>query len=148
MGSYEGRGGIYIGKTPMDVGKPFRSLLSQVPKIQEERFDGAGTKYPHLGAQWGLAQKLPEAIEMEIPYPIKAYIVMRHDPLASLPDPEVFKKAFHKLDILVSIDVNYSETGWFSDVILPESTFFERTDHVFAVRGLTPALALRRQAIT
>lgn len=147
MGSYEAKGGIFINKTPADVGVKLRTLLSQAPKVKEERFDGCGTKYPHLGAQWGLAQMLPQAILKEEPYPIKAYIVMRHDPLASLPDPEEFKKALSKLDLIVSIDVNYSETGWFSDIILPESTYLERTDHVISRNGLKPALALRRKAV-
>jgi len=147
MGSYEARGGIYINKTPKDMGKPFRSILSQVPLPDKERFDGAGTRYPHLNPQWGLAQMLPNAILSEDPYPVKGYIVMRHDPLASLPDPDAMKEALSKLDLLVSIDVNFSETGWFSDVILPESTYLERTDHVFARNGLKPALALRRQVI-
>ncbi len=147
MGSYEAKGGIFISKSPADAGVKFRTLLSQVPKVSEERFDGCGTKYPHLGAQWGLAQMLPHAILTEDPYPIKAYIVMRHDPLASLPDPEILKEALMKLDLIVSIDVNYSETGWVSDVILPESTYLERTDHVFARTGLKPSLALRRKAV-
>jgi thiosulfate reductase/polysulfide reductase chain A len=147
MGSYEAKGGIFINKTPADVGVKIKTLLSQAPKVKEERFDGCGTKYPHLGAQWGLAQMLPHAILNEDPYPIKAYIVMRHDPLASLPDPEEFKRALNKLDLIVSIDVNYSETGWFSDIILPESTYLERTDHIVSRNGLKPALALRRQAV-
>lgn len=147
MGSYEAKGGIIINKTPKDVNVKVKTLLEQVPKVKEERFDGCGTKYPHLGAQWGLAQMLPYAINTGDPYPIKAYIVMRHDPLASLPDPETFKDALMKLDLLVSIDVNYSETGWISDVILPESTYLERTDMVFSRNGLKPALALRRQAV-
>jgi thiosulfate reductase/polysulfide reductase chain A len=72
---------------------------------------------------------------------------MRHDPLASLPDPETFRTALNKLDLLVSIDVNFSQTGWVSDVILPESTYLERTDHVFARTGLKPSLALRRKVV-
>jgi thiosulfate reductase/polysulfide reductase chain A len=147
MGSYEAKGGIFINKTPADVGVKLNTLLSQAPKVKEERFDGCGTKYPHLGAQWGLAQALPYAILNEDPYPIKAYIVMRHDPLASLPDPEEFKNALNRLDLIVSIDVNYSETGWFSDIILPESTYLERTDHVISRNGLKPALALRKQVV-
>ncbi|MBI5846524.1 MAG: molybdopterin-dependent oxidoreductase [Nitrospirae bacterium] len=149
MGSYETKGGIYINKKPGEVGLKYRTLIGQIPKVKEERFDGVGTKFPHLSDQWGLAQMLPHAILNEDPYPIKAYIVMRHDPLASLPDPDLMKKAFAKLDLLVSIDINYSETGWFSDVILPESTFLERTDHVYvrSGSGLTPHLTLIRQAV-
>ena len=32
------------------------------------------------------------AILSEDPYPVKAYIVFRHDPLLALPDPEAQKK--------------------------------------------------------
>lgn len=149
MGSYEAKGGIYINKKPSDAGLNIKTLIGNVPKPKGERFDGVGTKFPHLSDQWGVAQMLPHAILNEDPYPIKAYIVMRHDPLASLPDPDTFKKALAKLDLLVSIDVNYSETGWFSDVILPESTHFERTDHVYARSGagLRPQLTLVMKAV-
>lgn len=149
MGSYEVKGGIYMNKKPNEVGLKYKTLIGNVPKAKGERFDGVGTKFPHLSDQWGLAQMLPHAILSEDPYPIKAYIVMRHDPMASLPDPDLTREALSKLDLLVSIDVNYSETGWFSDVILPESTFLERTDHVYvrSGSGLKPHLTLIRKAV-
>ncbi len=149
MGSYEAKGGIYINKKPADVGFKMKSLITNVPKPKGERFDGVGTKYPHLSDQWGLAQMLPHAILNEDPYPVKAYIVMRHDPLASLPDPDAMREAFKKLDLLVSVDINYSETAWFSDVILPESTYLERTDHIYvrSGSGLKPQLTLIRKAV-
>ena len=149
MGSYEVKGGIYMNKKPNEAGLKYKTLIGNVPKAKGERFDGVGTKFPHLSDQWGLAQMLPHAILSEDPYPIKAYIVMRHDPMASLPDPDLTKEALSKLDLLVSIDVNYSETGWFSDVILPESTFLERTDHVYvrSGSGLKPHLTLIRKAV-
>lgn len=149
MGSYEAYGGIYLNKKPGDVGFKMKSLITNVPKPKEQRFDGVGWKFPHLSDQWGVAQMLPHAILNEDPYPIKAYIVMRHDPVASLPDPDAFRAALMKLDLLVSIDVNWSETAWVSDVILPESTFFERTDHIYvrSGSGLKPHLTLIRQAV-
>ncbi len=149
MGSYEAQGGIYINKKPDECGLKIKTLLGQVPKPKEERFDGVGTKFPHLSDQWGVAQMLPYVINSGDPYPIKAYIVMRHDPLASLPDPDFQKAAYNKLDLLVAIDVNYSETAWFSDVILPESTFMERTDHVYvrSGSGLKPHYTLIKKAI-
>ncbi|RMD52684.1 MAG: hypothetical protein D6828_05400 [Nitrospirae bacterium] len=147
MGSYEAKGGMFFVKSSDDVGIKLKTLTSQVKKVEKERFDRAETEFPHLNSQWGLAQMLPDAITNEDPYPIKGYIVMRHDPLASLPDPDAFKEALKKLELIVSIDVNYSETGWISDVILPESTYLERTDHVYVRKGLRPALALRRKVI-
>ena len=68
------------------------------------------------------------AMETGQPYGIGAYFAYRHDPLTGLPDPEATKNALDKLKFLVSIDVSYSETGWFSDVILPESTYLERAN--------------------
>ena len=62
------------------------------------------------------------------PYGIGAYFAYRHDPLTGLPDPEATQRALDKLKLLVSIDVRYSETGWFADVILPESTYLERAN--------------------
>jgi thiosulfate reductase/polysulfide reductase chain A len=147
LGTYEAKGGLFFKKGPGDVGMTIKTLFSQVTPVKEERFDGAGTLYPHLSAQWGLAQTLPQAVTNSAPYPIKAYIVMRHDPIASLPDPDIVKDALNKLELLVSVDVNYSETAWFSDVILPESTYLERTDSVIILKGLLPRLALRQKAV-
>jgi thiosulfate reductase/polysulfide reductase chain A len=52
-----------------------------------------------------------------------------------------------KCDLLVSIDVNYSEFGWYSDIILPESTYLERDTPIIQQKGLKPRLTLRRKAI-
>jgi thiosulfate reductase/polysulfide reductase chain A len=81
------------------------------------------------------------------PYGIGAYFAYRHDPFTGLPDPEATKRALDKLK-LVSIDVRYSETGWFSDVILPESTYLERANILCQMNGPMPVFAMRDQAIT
>lgn len=145
MGSYEAKGGIFVAKGAGDAGYKIKQPTSLAPKVTEERCDGAGTKYPWIRAQWGLLQVLPEVIETGKPYPIKAYIAMRHDPLASMPDPDVWIRAFEKLDLLVAIDVNWSWTSWYADVILPEATYLERTDNVIVRKGLRPQLALRQK---
>ena len=75
-----------------------------------------------------MLHQLFAAMETRKPYGIGAYIAYRHDPLTSLPDAEAVKHALDKLELLVSIDVRYSETGWYSDVILPESTYLERAN--------------------
>lgn len=147
MGSYEAKGGIVIAKGAADAGVKIKQPTALAPKVTEERCDGAGSTYPWIRPQWGLLQRLPEVIEKEDPYPVKAYIAMRHDPLASMPEPETWIKAFEKLDLVVSIDVNWSWTGWYADVILPESTYLERTDNVIVRRGLKPQLALRQKVI-
>jgi thiosulfate reductase/polysulfide reductase chain A len=90
---------------------------------------------------------LPFAILNEDPYPIKALIAFRFDPLMSIPDRAQTQKALDKLDLIVAIDINYSDIAHQADVILPESTYLERTDCVQQANGLAPQLVLRKQVI-
>jgi thiosulfate reductase/polysulfide reductase chain A len=65
----------------------------------------------------------------------------------SIADSELTRKALDQLDLIVTIDVNYSDIAWYSDVILPESTYLERTDCIQQANGLKPQMFLRRQAV-
>ena len=85
---------------------------------------------------------LPFAILNEDPYPIKALIANRFDPLMSIPDTNLTKRALDKLDLIVAIDINYSDIAWYADVILPESIYLERTDCVQQANGLKPQMYL------
>ena len=148
LGAYEAKGGYLFFKGEPAAGyKPVRMLQAGVPKVEKERFDGAGSKHKHLSADYGMGQMLPHAILNEDPYPVRAFICYRYDPLSSLPDPEAFKQALSKLDLLVSVDVNYSHTAWFADVILPECTYLERTDPIITKKGPKPAIWMRREAV-
>ena len=91
---------------------------------------------------------LPNVILSEDPYPVKAVLVWRHDPMLSIPDYENNKKAFSKLDLLVAIDIQFSETAWLADVILPESTYLERGDSIQEANGLKPTLVMRKPAVS
>ncbi len=150
MGSVEAKGGFFFKKGPGEVGaKPARKLTEQqFPAIKVPRFDKVGTPdFPLPDPSHGLAQRLPHAILNEDPYPLKALIAYRLDPLMSIPDTNLTKKALNKLDLLVAIDINYSDIAWYSDVILPESTYLERTDCVQQANGLKPQMFLRRKAV-
>jgi thiosulfate reductase/polysulfide reductase chain A len=148
LGAYEAPGGLLFNKNETHCGyKPLRKFVNLPPKVEKKRFDGIGWKYKHLSADYGLGQMLPHAILNQDPYPVKAFICYRFDPLSAYPDPEGFKEALRKLDLLVSVDINFSHIGWFSDVILPESMFLERTDPIIVKGGPKPALWMRRQAV-
>jgi thiosulfate reductase/polysulfide reductase chain A len=148
MGAFETPGGLFFQKGPGDVGaKGLKSLLDTIPKPEEKRVDGCGWKHKHFDAGPGLLQLLYPAILSEDPYPIKAYIAFRHDPLLSLPDPEAQKEAFDKLDLVVAIDANYSETGWYADVLLPSATYLEKSSILTTGKGLKPGFGIRQQAV-
>jgi len=150
MGSVEAKGGFFFKKGPGEAGgKPARKLTEQkFPNIKVSRFDKVGTPdFPLPDPNHGVGQMLPHAILNEDPYPIKAMIAYRFDPLMSIPDTNLTKKALDKLDLLVAIDINFSDIAWYSDVILPESTYLERTDSIQQANGLKPQMFLRRQAV-
>jgi thiosulfate reductase / polysulfide reductase chain A len=148
LGSIEVPGGLIIAKEAKDAGrKGLRKLVDLSPKLEELRVDGAGWKLKHIDPAAGLLHRIFPALETGDPYPLGAYIAYRHDPLSALPDPEAQIRAYEKLKLLVSIDVNYSETGWYSDVILPEATYLERANILAGKSGVKPGIAMRDQAI-
>ena len=151
MGSIEAKGGIFFKKGPKAAGQgDIRKYVDQdFPKIKAPRFDGSGQeKFPIADASHGNPQMLAHAILNEDPYPIKALIVNRFEPLQSIPAAATTRKALDKLDLIVTIDVNFSEIAWYSDVILPESTYLERSDSLQMVSGLKPQIYMRRQAVS
>lgn len=151
MGSIEAKGGVFIKKGPGEVGgKPARKLTDQdLPEVTQIRFDKVGTKdFPLPDPNHGVGQILPYAILKEDPYPLKALFAYRFDPLMSIPDTNQTKKALDKLDLIVSIEINYSDIAWYSDVILPESMYLERMDSIQQANGLKPQMFLRHQAVT
>jgi thiosulfate reductase/polysulfide reductase chain A len=93
-------------------------------------------------------QTLPHAILNSDPYPIKALIANRFDIIGSMPDSNLTRKALDKLDLIVAIDINYSDIAWYADVLLPESIYLERTDCVQQANGLKPQMFLRKQAVS
>jgi thiosulfate reductase/polysulfide reductase chain A len=146
MGNCEVEGGLILAKGARDAGaKPLNSLGAKIPAPAERIVDGVDLPSKPLGT--GHVMSLYKAIGKGEPYPIRAFFAYRYDPLASLPDPDAQKKILDRLDLLVSIDVNYSDTAWYSDVILPEATYLERSNIIAEQKGPTPTLAMRRQAI-
>jgi thiosulfate reductase/polysulfide reductase chain A len=151
MGSIETPGGLFFKKGLKaagrgDIGK---YVDQDLPKPAAPRFDGSGgAVFPIADASHGNPQRLAQAILHEDPYPIKGLIVNRFEPLQSIPDSNTTRQALEQLELIVAIEVNYSEIAWYADVLLPESTYLERGDSIQAVSGLKPQLFIRRPAVT
>lgn len=149
LGAYGAKGGLPFANKPGDVGrKGLKSLAGLFDKPTEKRADGVGWRYPHFDAGPGLLHLAFKAIESEDPYPVKAYIAYRHDPLMAMPDPDSLKKIFQKLDLLVSVTFSWSDTSWFSDVVLPLSTYLERDSIIGSKNGLKPYFFVRKKAVS
>lgn len=148
LGSIGAKGGLPIVSKPGDVGrKGLKSFMDLYPKPEDKRADGAGWRYPHLEAGPGLPHLLFKAMETEDPYPVKAYIAYRHDPLMGFPDPDRLKQMFDHLDFMVSVTFSWSDTAWYSDVVLPLSPYLERESIVAAKNGVKPQFFVRDRVL-
>ena len=148
LGAYGAKGGLPFISKPGDVGrKGLKKFMDLYPKPDEKRADGVGWKYKHFEEGPGLAHLLYEAMENQEPYPVKAYIAYRHDPLMGYPDPERVKQMWENLDLLVSVTFSWSDTAWHSDVVLPMSPYLERESIIATKNALKPQFFLRHRVV-
>ena len=148
LGSFGAKGGMPLVSKPGDVGRAdLKAFVDLYPKPQDKRADGLGWRYTHFEEGPGLAHLMYEAMESQDPYPLKAYIAYRHDPLMGYPDPDRLKEIFNNLDLLVAVTFSWSDTAWFSDVVLPLSPYLERESVIATKNALKPQFFVRHRAV-
>ncbi len=148
LGAFGTQGGLPLVNKPADVGrKGLKTFMELFPAPSEKRADGVGWRYPHFDKGPGLAHLLYKAMETDDPYPVKAYIAYRHDPLMGFPEPERLKRIFDRLDLLVAVTFSWSDTAWHADVVLPLSTYLERESIIASKNALRPFFFVRRRAV-
>ncbi len=136
MGNVLTPGGCLVADSPeasgVALGKPPQPPY---PRISALRLDGIPYKYPLVPFKLGVFQELRDAVLSGKPYQAHGMLVARQNPVLSLPDRKKTLQALGKLDFIATIDVIMNDTSWFSDVVLPESSYLERYDPLLAVEG-------------
>lgn len=159
LGNLEVPGGTYfvknagfinnlLGKEAIPTLKGFK--LPPYPKAGKPRVDGAKVKgHPNfmVPLPHGVVQTVPEAILTEKPYLIKGWFVYRYNPALTLPNTPRVVEALKKLDLLVVSDIYLTDTAWYADVVLPESTYLERDEGFMDYSGLVPVYTVRQQVV-
>ena len=74
---------------------------------------------------------LPEEILADGEDRVRAALVSGSNPLRSYADTTAYEKAFGKLDLLVTVDVAFSETAALSNYVLPARSAYEKWDGSF-----------------
>jgi anaerobic selenocysteine-containing dehydrogenase len=67
----------------------------------------------------------PRAILKSDPYPARALMVLGASILTSLPNPNLWKECFRKLDFMVVFDRFMTADAMYADIVLPATTNFE-----------------------
>ncbi|MEJ2695055.1 MAG: molybdopterin-dependent oxidoreductase [Candidatus Sulfobium sp.] len=68
---------------------------------------------------------LPEAVLNAKPYPVRSLIIMGASIITSWPRPEIWRKTFNALDLLVCIDRQLTADSAYADIVLPGTTMYE-----------------------
>jgi thiosulfate reductase/polysulfide reductase chain A len=150
LGAIGAKGGLPFMNKPGDVGaKGLKSFMELYPKPEGQRADGVGwmNGRKHFDAGPGLVHLAYEAAVEKKPYPIKAYIAQRHDPLMAFPDKDDVKAKWDDIELLVAVTFSWSDTAWNADVVLPISPYLERDEILMTKNGPKPAFQVRKRAI-
>jgi thiosulfate reductase/polysulfide reductase chain A len=111
------------------------------------RVDELEKNFPLAAKGDGAYLKLRENVLAAKPYPVKAWMVYKQDPMNAMPDQAKTLKMIQQMDFVGVIDVQMSDTAWYADVVFPESTYLERLDPIEGLPGIWPTVVLRQQAV-
>jgi thiosulfate reductase/polysulfide reductase chain A len=143
MGNWETKGGIY--KT---IGFKFDAPhMVEVEKHHGDRADGAGTTFPIAPRNLGLANKTMEAIANQEPYPMKGMFVYGCNPFHHQGDSGVVMKAIEQSEFIVTCEIYMTDTAYYSDVVLPESSYLERDEPIISTPRRQGYLQMREAAV-
>lgn len=157
MGNIEKEGGTFFAKKASTVNK--WAGMQIAPEISNPdkhikgsktpRVDGAGELGENIfiSRKDGVLMDIPDAILNKQPYEVKAWFMIRHNPLITVADTQKMQKAMESLDFIVCSDVYLSESAMMADVILPEATYLERDEGIVDKSSLSPAYMMRNKIV-
>jgi thiosulfate reductase/polysulfide reductase chain A len=111
------------------------------------RVDEMDKNFPLAAKGDGAYLKLRENVLAGTPYPVKAWMVHKQDPVNAMPEQSKTLRMIEQMDFIGVVDVAMSDTAWYADVIFPESTYLERTDPPEVLGGIVPVVVYRQQVI-
>lgn len=104
-------------------------------------------KVTFVGEKDGSWLRFRDAVLHGKPYPVKSLMMYKQNLVEAVPNRAKTLEMLDKLDFICSIDIQMSDTAWYSDLVLPESTYLERWDSVHKLTGLWPMLTFRQPCV-
>ncbi len=96
-----------------------------------------------INTKWKKGEKLSEG-----EYPIRGMFIYRENPMQSVPGYEKTAQMFKTMDLVVVIDIIPNDTATYADVILPDTTYLERTSPIKSFGTYTePVIGCRNAAM-
>jgi anaerobic selenocysteine-containing dehydrogenase len=126
--------------------------FSLMPEISPDSAASDGIKRDSLGGQFSLENDsfgpFLRNIISSNPYALNALFIYYSNPILSVPNTKVVMNALEKVPFIVNFSPFMDETAKYSDIILPDNTFFEKwQDAPQTLIDGTPVLGLRQPVI-
>lgn len=143
VGNWDKQGGV-VPNSKIALGE-FLYLPWDDPEAP--RIDEMDKNFPLAAKSDGAYLKLRENVLAANPYPVKGWMICKQDPLSALPDQSKTMRMVEQMDFIATIDIQMSDTAWYADVVLPESTYLERQDPVEVLAGIWPVVVMRQPVV-
>lgn len=146
LGAFDTRGGSFFNAGKLKLG----SYNWDIEPIDvPPRFDGFDKKnFPLAHHNDGGYIHLRDVFLNDTgKYPIKGWIFYKQNAMASIMDSQKTRQMMDKMDFICSIDIQPSQTAWMADVILPETTYLERLDPLWAPGGTVKYVSIRQPVV-
>jgi thiosulfate reductase/polysulfide reductase chain A len=164
VGAVETKGGYYYGKKA----KFYNSLTGEndpkaptlkkpktpsYPPVNVPRIDRIGEddcEFYLAKTSQGIGTLVPKAVLGNlpgVPYNIHGWFIVRNNPVMTQANTDTVIAALKKLDLVVAVDIQVSDTAWYADVVLPDTTYLERDQEITAGGGKNPSYSIGRQKV-
>jgi len=164
VGAVETKGGYYFPKKAGFYNKylgendPKAPGLSKpktpdYPKVSFPRIDRIGeadSEFFLAGKGAGVTTLVPKAALNElpgVPYKIHGWFIARNNPVMTYSNMETVIEGIKAMDLVVVVDIQVSDTAWYADIVLPDTTYLERDQELTAGGGKNPSYGIGRQKI-
>lgn len=141
LGNFGQKGGALMTGSP-SLGKLDATKFPAVPKPEGKRVGDA--EYPLTVAGMGSAVA---ALDAAMKGKLHAFFFCQSNAAKGYAQPKKWAEGLEKTDLVVTIDVQMSETCMLSDYVLPECGYLERMEVPELLGGKTYAVALRAPAV-
>jgi thiosulfate reductase / polysulfide reductase chain A len=150
-GGIDVKGGLVFGKSlPLKAPETFAPLYDRAQGRALRKEKPAETGYHDCaivtgGGSW--IEWRNRFLDNDMPYKVRGMFIYKHNPIINTPGTAKTIEMFKRMDLIVAIDTMPSDTVMYSDVILPECHYLERTDPVKTFGGATPSIAQRNKVV-
>lgn len=141
LGCFGEKGGMYYGVSPK-LGDLTGDKFKPLPKIEAKKY--GVSEFPLASTSMGIANMVAKGAERG---DIKGAFFYHSNAIMGYSNPAKLQEALSHLDLMVSIEIQMTETALAADYILPDTTYIERREVPAVVGGKSPIVDLRLQGI-